>query len=190
MKKELPIALSNRHLHLNQKDIENLFGVGYELTQAKELGQPGQYASNEKVDIEGPRGTIKGIRVLGPARNKSQIEISLGDARVLGVDTVLRDSGDLEDTPGVKMIGPKGQVTLDDGVIVAARHIHMSDADAERFNLKDKQKVRVRVSGERALIFENVLVRVSPSYKLEMHVDIEEGNAAGVKNYDMVEIVD
>lgn len=190
MKRQLPIALSNRHLHLSQEDIDVLFGSGYELTKVKDLGQPGQYACNEKIDIEGSKGTIKGIRVLGPARNKSQIEISLGDARVLGLETYIRNSGDLKDTPGVKMIGPKGQVDLKEGVIVAARHIHMSVEDGEKFNVKDKDKVRVKAGKDRALIFENVLVRISPNFTLEMHVDIEEGNAAGVKNYDMVEIID
>lgn len=189
MKKELPVGLSNRHIHLSQEDIDVLFGDGYELTKAKDLAQPGQYASNEKVDVKGERGTIKGIRVLGPSRDKSQVEISLGDARTLGVDTVLRNSGDLKNTPGVKLIGPKGEVDLEDGVIIAARHIHMSTEDAERFGIKDQDKVRVKVDGPRGLIFENVLVRVSPNFKLEMHIDIEEGNAAGVKNNDIVEII-
>ena len=188
--RELPIALSNRHLHLSQEDINILFGDGYELTKAKDLCQPGQYACNEKVDIEGPRGTIKGIRVLGPTRKQSQIEISIGDARVLGVEVEIRRSGDLEDTPGVKVTGPKGELELKKGVIVASRHVHMSTSDAEKFNLKNDDIARVRVRGERGLVFENVLVRVSPNFVLEMHVDIEEGNAAGVKNYDMVEIID
>ena len=190
MKREVPIGLSNRHIHLRQEDIETLFGSGYELTVAKDLGQPKQYASNEKVDAKGPRGTIKGIRVLGPAREKTQVEVSLGDARTLGVDTVIRDSGDLEKTPGIILIGPKGEVELEDGVIIAARHVHMSEEDGKRFGIKDRDKVRVKVSGPRGLIFENVLARVSPKFKLEMHVDIEEGNAAGVKNGDLVEIID
>lgn len=190
MKREVPIGLSNRHIHLSQEDIETLFGSGYELTKAKDLAQPDQYASNEKVDAKGPRGTIEGIRVLGPLREKTQVEVSLGDARTLGVDTVLRDSGDLEETPGVKLIGPKGEVELEEGVIIAARHIHMSEEDGEKFGIKDSDKVRVKVSGPRGLIFENVLARVSPNFNLEMHVDIEEGNAAGVKNGDLVEIID
>lgn len=190
MKRELQIALSNRHMHLTQEDIETLFGSGYELKVAKDLSQPGQYASQEKVDIQGDRGTIKGIRVLGPARDKSQVELSLGDSRVIGVNTMVRDSGDIKDTPGIKLIGPKGNVELKNGVIIAARHIHISPEKAEEYGVKDHDKVRVKVGGERALIFENVLVRVSPKFKLEMHVDIEEGNAAGVGNGDTVEIVD
>ena len=190
MKKELHIGLSNRHMHLTQEDIETLFGSGYELTVAKELSQPGQYAAQEKVDIQGERGTIKGIRILGPAREKSQVELSLGDARVIGINTVVRDSGNLKDTPGVKLIGPKGEVELKNGVIIAARHIHISPEKAAEYGIKDGDKVKVRAGGERALIFENVLVRVSPKFELEMHVDIEEGNAAGLKNGDTVEIVD
>ena len=190
MKKELHIALSNRHMHLTKEDIETLFGKGYELKVAKDLSQPGQYASQEKVDVQGKKGTIKGIRVLGPARSKSQVELSLGDARLIGVDTEIRDSGDLKDTAGIKLIGPNGEVDLKDGVIIAARHIHISPEKAEEYGIKDHDKVRVKVDGERALIFENVLVRVSPKFRLEMHVDIEEGNAAGVSNGDTVEIVE
>lgn len=190
MKRELPIGLSNRHMHLSREDIDTLFGEGYELTVAKDLSQHGQFASNEKVDVKGNRGTIKGIRVLGPERSHSQVEISLGDARILGIDTVLRDSGDLVNTPGITLIGPKGEVELKDGVIVAARHIHIDPDTAEKYGVKDHDKVKVRVGGERALVFENVLVRVDPSFSPEMHVDIEEGNAAGVKNGDIVEIVD
>lgn len=189
MKRELPIALSNRHIHLTQEDTEILFGEGYQLSVAKELVQPGQYASNEKVDAKGSRGTIKGIRVLGPARSHTQMEVSLGDARVLGVDPVVRESGHLENTPGVTLVGPAGEVELKDGVIIAARHIHMSPEDAANFEVRDQEEVKVKVGGERALVFEKVIVRVSPNYKLEMHVDIEEGNAAGVKNCDMVELI-
>lgn len=190
MKKQLPIAMSNRHIHLSQEDIDTLFGSGHELTKAKDLGQPGQYACEEKIDIAGPKGTIKGIRVLGPTRKESQIELSMGDARLLGIQPPIRKSGDLEGTPGVKVIGPKGEVDLEKGVIIAARHIHMSLEDGEKFNIKNLDIVRVKIEGERALIFENVLVRVDKNFALEMHIDIEEGNAAGIKNYQMVEIID
>ncbi|AFS78266.1 propanediol utilization protein/phosphotransacetylase PduL [Gottschalkia acidurici 9a] len=190
MKKELPIALSNRHLHLSQKDLEVLFGQGYELTKAKDLAQPGQYACEEKVDVVGPRGTLKGMRVLGPCRADTQVEVSFADARALGVEAILRDSGDIEGTPGAKLVGPKGEVDLEKGVIAASRHIHFSTEDAEKFGVKDKDIVKVKVGGERGLVFDNVLVRVSPNYALEMHVDVEEGNAAGVKNNQTVEIVE
>lgn len=190
MKRELPIALSNRHIHLSQEDTDILFGEGYELSVAKDLKQPGQYASDDKLDAKGPRGTIEGIRVLGPPRSHTQMEITLGEARTLGIKPALRESGHLEDTPGVTLIGPKGEVELKDGVIIAARHVHMSPEDAENFGVKDKDEVRVKVSGPRALIFEKVIVRVSPNFKLEMHVDIEEGNAAGVENGTIVEMID
>lgn len=189
MKKELPIALSNKHIHLSRKDIEVLFGEGHELTKLKDLSQPGQYACEEKVDIVGAKRTIKGVRVLGPARGKTQAEVSLSDCFTLGVVAPIRDSGDLANTPGAKLVGPKGEVELSEGVIVAARHIHMHTSDAEEFGVKDKEKVKVRVGGERGLVFENVLVRVNPNYALEMHVDVEEGNAAGLRNGTMVELI-
>lgn len=185
----LPIALSNRHLHLSKEDIATLFGEGYELQKQKDLKQPGQYAAVEKVDIVGPKGEIKGIRVLGPARNKSQIEISLTDSFVLGVKPPVRDSGDLKDSPGIKIVGPMGEVTLTEGVILASRHIHMHTDDAAKFGVVDKQRVKVRTFGERAVVFENVLARVHPTFALEMHVDVDEGNAAAVKNGDEVELI-
>lgn len=183
------VGLSNKHIHLSKEHIDILFGEGYELTKMKDLGQPGQYAAEEKVDVVGPKGTIKGIRVLGPARSATQIEVSFADGFALGVKPPVRDSGDLDGSPGAKIVGPKGEVTIDKGVIAAARHIHMHTSDAEKFGVADKDIVRVRVGGKRGLVFENVLVRVSPSYALEMHVDIEEGNAAGLKNGDEVEVL-
>ena len=186
---KLPIALSNRHVHLSQADIEVLFGAGYQLTQMKDLSQPGQYACDEKVDLVGPKGVLKGVRVLGPARGVTQVEVSLGDARVLGVAAPVRDAGDVEGTPGVKLVGPNGEVEMEKGVIVASRHIHMHTDDAAKFGVSDCQKVKIRTSGDRGLVFENVLVRVSPKFALEMHVDLEEGNAAGVKNGELVELI-
>ncbi|RKD34278.1 phosphate propanoyltransferase [Thermohalobacter berrensis] len=189
MRKELPIALSNRHVHLSEEHIKVLFGEGYELTKKKDLSQPGQFAAEEKVDLVGPKGTIKGVRVLGPARKETQVEISLTDSFKLGVKAPVRNSGDLDGSPGAKLVGPNGEVELEKGVIAAARHIHMHTDDAEEFGVKDKDIVKVKVGGERGLVFENVLVRVSPKYALEMHVDIDEGNAAGVKNGEMVELI-
>lgn len=186
---KLPIALSNKHLHLSQKDIETLFGAGHQLTVKKELSQPGQYASEEVVDLVGPKGTMKKVRVLGPARKESQIEVSMADARALGLKAPLRDSGQLEGTPGIKIVGPAGEVELERGVIVASRHIHMHTSDADKFGVVDKEKVMIRTFGDRALVFENVLVRVHETFALEMHVDLEEGNAAGVGNGDMVELI-
>ncbi len=183
------VGLSNRHIHLTQEHVEDLFGKGYELTKLKDLVQPGQYACHEKVDLVGPKGTIKGVRVLGPARRKTQVEISLADGYVLGVKSPIRDSGDLAGSPGIKIVGPKGEVHIEEGVIVAARHIHMHTSDGERLGLRDKDVVKVRVGGQRGLVFENVVIRMSLKYSLELHVDLEEGNGAGLKNGDMVEII-
>lgn len=190
MKTKLPIAMSNRHIHLSPEHLETLFGAGYELTKFKDLSQPGQFAANEKVDIVGPKGTLKGVRVLGPCRGKTQIEISRTDSFVLGIYPPVRDSGDIKGTPGAKIIGPKGEIEIEEGVIIAARHIHMHPDDAKEFGVKDKDRVRVKVEGERGLIFDNVLVRVRDDFALEMHVDIDEGNAAGINNGDLVEIVE
>lgn len=189
MKTKLPIAMSNKHVHLSQEDLEVLFGEGYELTKRKDLSQPGQFAAEEKVDLVGPKRTIKGARVLGPVRSATQIEISVSDAFTLGVEPVIRNSGDIEGTPGIKVIGPKGEIELEKGVIVAARHIHMHTDEVKEFGLNNGDIVSVKVDGVRGLTFDNVLVRSGEGHKLEMHVDMEEGNAAGVKNGDIVEII-
>lgn len=189
MKKLVPIAMSNRHIHLSQEDLEKLFGEGYQLTKMKDLSQPEQFACDEKVDVTGPKGTIKNVRILGPVRPATQLEVSVADSFVLGIKPPVRDSGDIKETPGVKLTGPKGEVEISQGAIVASRHIHMHTSDAEKFELKDKDEVQVKVDGKRGLIFDNVLVRVSDKYALEMHVDVEEGNSAGVKNGQLVEIL-
>lgn len=189
MKTELPIGMSNRHIHLSQEDLEILFGEGYELTKRNDLSQPGQFAAEEKVDLVGPKRSIEGVRVLGPVRGATQVEISISDAFTLGVKPVIRNSGDIKDTPGVKVVGPKGEVNLKEGVIVAARHIHMHTDEAKEYGVKDGDIVKVKVGGPRGVIFDNVLVRSGESHKLELHVDIEEGNAAGAKNGDIVEII-
>ena len=189
MNLKLPIALSNRHIHLSQEDVEILFGEGYELTYMRDLSQPGQYACEERVDVVGPKNTIKGVRVLGPTRGSTQLEVSITDAFKLGVEPVIRNSGDIADTPGAKLVGPKGEVELEEGIIIAARHIHMHTDDGKRFGVEDNDIVKVKTEGPRAVVFENVLVRVDDSFALEMHVDLEEGNASGVKNGDMVELI-
>ena len=189
MKNLVPIALSNRHIHISREDLDALFGKGYELTNIKDLSQPGQYACDERVDIVGPRSTIKGVRILGPIRSNTQIEVSKFDARALGIDGVVRASGDIANTPGCTIVGPKGQIDLKEGIIVAARHIHMHTSDAPEFGLKDGDVVKVRAGKERAVVFENVVVRVHPDFALDMHIDIEEGNAAGISNGDMGEII-
>lgn len=187
--KKVPVGLSNRHLHVTKEHLEKLFGPGHELTVLKDLSQPGQYACEEKVDIVGPKGTLNGVRILGPVRKETQVEVLVADAYKLGLKVPVRDSGDLEGTPGVKLVGPKGEVDLDYGVIVAARHIHMHPDDAKAFGVEDFQRVKVRVEGMRGLVFENVLIRVSPTYALDMHLDTEEGNAAGIANGDMLEVI-
>jgi putative phosphotransacetylase len=185
----VPVGLSNRHIHLSKEHLNILFGEGFELTKMKDLSQPGQYAANEKVDVVGPKGTLKGVRILGPVRKETQIEISLTDSFVLGVNPPVRDSGDLAGSPGAKVIGPKGEIEIDKGVIVAGRHIHMHTSDAVEFGAADKDVVSIRVGGKRGLTFDNVLIRVHKDYALEMHVDVDEGNAASLKNGTMVEIV-
>ncbi len=184
------VGMSNKHIHLSQEHIDILFGEGYELTPIKDLSQPGQFACDEKVDMVGPKRTIKGVRILGPARKETQVEISISDGITLGIKNLyVRDSGNTEGTPGLKLVGPKGEVELEKGVIVAARHIHMHTSDAEKYGLKDKDTVLVKVDGLRALTFDNVLIRVNDEYALDMHIDIEEGNAAGLKNGDVVEVI-
>lgn len=186
---KVSVGLSNRHLHVSKQDLEILFGVGYELTHMKDLSQPGQYAAEEVVDIVGPKGTLKKVRILGPVRKFTQIEISFADARTLGVNAPVRESGKIDNTPGCTIIGPKGTVDIKEGIIVASRHIHMHTTDAEKFGVVDKEIVNVETSGDRGVIFKNVLVRVDATYALEMHIDIEEGNASGLKNGDFVELV-
>lgn len=190
MSYKVPVGLSNKHVHLSQEDINILFGEGHELTAIKDLGQPGQFACDEKVDLVGPKRTIKGVRVLGPARKESQVEISLADGFTLGLESVpVKGSGSLDGTPGIKLVGPNGEVDLKQGVIAASRHIHMHTKDAEEFGVKDKDMVKVKVEGERGLVFENVLIRVHETYALEFHVDVEEGNAAMIKNKQMLEVI-
>jgi putative phosphotransacetylase len=187
--KNAPIGISNRHIHLAEDHIQVLFGEGHQLTPMKDLKQPGQYAAEETISIVGPKGHIDGVRILGPARKQSQIEVSMTDAFKLGVKPPVRDSGDLAETPGIDIIGPKGRVTIPDGVILAGRHIHMHTSDAEGLGLKDKDHVKVQIPGERGLVFEHVLIRVSPNYRLEMHVDTDEANACLLKNGQTVQIV-
>lgn len=184
----VPVGISNRHIHLSRTDLDILFGEGYELTIMKDLSQPGQYAATEVVMIEGPKGKINNVRILGPVRKETQVEISRTDSFVLGVNPPVRDSGYLQGTPGVKVIGPKGEVQLDKGVILAARHIHFHTDDSEKFGVKDQDRLRVIVEGERGIIFENVLARVSKYYALEFHVDTDEANAAGIKNGNQLEV--
>jgi putative phosphotransacetylase len=185
----IPVALSNRHCHLSRADIETLFGAGYELRARKPLSQPGQFAAEETVEVVGPRGSIPGVRVLGPARGDSQVELSVTDGFVLGVPLPVRVSGDVQGTPGGHLIGPRGAVRLERGLIVAARHIHLEPAHAAEAGLADQQRVAVRAVGKRGLIFEEVVLRVSDNFITEMHLDTDEGNAAAVRDGDLVEVL-
>lgn len=181
----IPVGLSNRHVHLSRRDMDLLFGPGYRLKKMKEL-LPGQFAAQETITLVGPKGIMQNVRVLGPERESSQVEISLSDGFVLGIDAPVRDSGDLAGTPGIVLVGPRGVVRLDTGVICAKRHIHMNPADAAYFQLQDKELVSVDVEGEKAVTFRDVLVRVHPSFVLEMHLDLDEGNAAALKSGQQV----
>ena len=185
----VPVGISNRHIHLSQADLDQLFGAGYQLTPMKELSQPGQFACKETVTICGPKGAIEKVRVLGPVRKETQIEIVAGDCFKLGVKAPAKLSGDLAGTPGITVVGPKGSVQTAQGLIVAQRHIHMSPEDAAHFGLHDKQVVSVQAPSARGGMLENVPVRVDPSFTTEMHIDTDEANGLGIKNGDMLPLI-
>ncbi len=180
-----PIGVSNRHIHLSQRDLESLFGQGYTLQNMKELSQPGQYAAAETVILAGPKGSIEQVRVLGPVRNKTQIEILRGDAFKLGVSAPVRESGNLDGSGEITVIGPKGSIYIKEGLIIAKRHIHMHPSDALTYCVNDGQIVQVKVGGDRGAIFDNVVVRVSDKFSLDFHVDMDEANGAGIKHGDV-----
>ncbi len=175
----IPVEASARHIHLSQEHIAMLFGSDYRLTQKKELSQPGQYQCCERVRLIGPKGVINGVSVLGPPRERSQVELTLTDSVLLGIRPPVRDSGDLEGSGTLFIASEKAVIRAAESVIIAKRHIHMRPIDAERFGVSDKQGVNVRMFGQRPLVFEDVLVRVSESYSLAMHIDFDEANAAG-----------
>lgn len=179
---QVVVEVSARHVHLSQQDLETLFGPGYELTVKKMLSQPGQYASEERVTVVGPKREIAGVSILGPVRKDTQVELSLTDARSIGVKAPVRESGDIAGSAGCKLIGPKGELEIKEGVIAAKRHIHATPADAERMGLSDKQIVSVEIPSAdgRKLTFGDVIVRVSDSYALAMHIDTDESNAAAM----------
>jgi len=172
------VETSARHVHITDEQLAILFGEGHQLTKKKDLSQPGQYACEEKVEVIGPKGSLK-MSVLGPARGADQVEISLTDARSIGVVAPVRESGDIAGSGACILRGPCGEVEIAQGVIAAKRHIHLTPADAEEFGVSDKQIVKVKLDTPRALIFDDVVVRVSPSFALAMHIDTDESNAAG-----------
>ena len=177
---EVLVEASARHLHLSAADLAVLFGEGFELHKKRDLSQPGEFLTDEKVTITGSRNKIDKVSVLGPVRKATQIEISLTDARTLGVEPPVRLSGDLAGSPGIKVTGPAGEIELTEGVIIAKRHMHVVTSDAQKYGLTDRQVVCVQISGERAVTFDECVVRVSDNFATAVHIDYDEANAAGV----------
>ncbi|MBR0598982.1 phosphate propanoyltransferase [Sinanaerobacter chloroacetimidivorans] len=186
---KITVGISNKHAHLTQEQIEALFGKGYHLTFFRNIKQPDEFVSNEKIDVAGPKGILKDVRILGPAREKAQIEMTLTNARAIGVEAKIRVSAHVEGSSGVTLIGPAGQIELKEGVIAAVRHLHMTPDEARTLGLHEGQRVAVETSGERAVIFKNVIVRIDELFSLELHLDTDEANAAGLKNGDEVTLV-
>ncbi len=187
--KKIIVEMSARHVHLTQQDLETLFGKGASLTPKRDLSQPGQFLSEERVDIIGPKKSMSNVAILGPVRPETQIELSLTDARTLGVTAPVRMSGDVKDSGEIIIRGPKGEITTN-GVIAAKRHIHMTVKDAEKYGLKDGQIVSVKLGGERAVIFGETVLRVSDKFATRMHIDTDEANAASLKGDTEGEILD
>ena len=191
MAKTVLVETSAHHVHVTKEHLEILFGEGYELTVKKMLSQPGQYAAEERVTVVGPKRELANVCILGPVRKATQVELSLTDARSIGVSAPVRESGDVAGSGACKLVGPKGEGELTEGVIAAKRHIHMTPADAESYGVKDSQVVSVKIdSNGRSLVFGDVVIRVSDKYALAMHIDTDESNAAGCTPGLMGEIID
>jgi putative phosphotransacetylase len=186
---KITVGISNKHAHLTQEQIETLFGKGYELTFSRRIKQPDEFVSSEKIDVVGPKGILKNVRILGPAREKGQIEMTLTNARAIGVEAQIRVSADVEGSSGIRLVGPEGEVQMKEGVIAAVRHLHMTPDEAEHLGLCAGQRVAVETEGDRGVIFKNVIVRVDELFSLEFHVDTDEANAAGLKNGDEVKLI-
>lgn len=187
-KDEIPVGISNRHLHLSQEDMDCLFGPGSQMTPIKDLSQPGQFACKETVTLCGPKGAIEKVRILGPARSQTQVEVLTGDCIKLGIPSIARLSGDLKNTPGITIVGPKGSVQIKEGAIVAQRHIHMTLEEAQQFNVYDGQIVDIEYSGARGGTYKNVAVRANNTSALECHLDIEEANAMNMNSLSKIKI--
>jgi len=186
---KVPVGISVRHIHLTRSNIDWLFGRNYQLTPKKALSQPGQFACEECLDVIGPKGVLTKVRVLGPERNATQVELSQTDCRTIGISAPVRDSGDLDGTPGIKLRGPLGEIEIPKGVIIADRHIHMSPADAERFGLKDGDRVKVKIDGVKPGVMEHVLIRSGEKHRLDMHIDTDDGNAFMLKQGQLVTVL-
>ncbi len=188
--KKIPIEASGRHVHISESDAEKLFGKVYTLKKLKDLSQPGQYACEERVRVVGPKGVIDGVIILGPYRGKTQVELSITDARILGVKPTLRESGDIDGTPGILIMSGEKFIRIEEGVIVAKNHIHMTFADSKKFNVRDKELVKVQIKNtRRPLIFQDVLVRVNDNFKLNMHIDYDEANCCMLSKDSYGEII-
>ena len=191
MKKEVLVETSARHVHVSREALDILFGEGYELTKKKDLSQPGQFSCEERVAVVGSKSSFPAVSILGPIRPATQVELSLTDARSIGVTAPVRESGDIEGSGSCKLVGPKGELEIECGVIAAKRHIHATPEDAEKYGIKDKQIVSVTIPTEGgALVFGDVVARVSPKYKLAIHMDTDEANAASVPGGCMGEMLD
>ncbi len=186
---KINVEVSGEHIHLSEEDKNTLFGVNYELKPLRELSQPGNFAVEEKVEFTSFAGNSRNLRVVAPERKNTQIELSMTDADELEVDAPLRESGDIKDSAGGVLRGPNGKVELNEGVIVIKRHIHLSPSEAEELKLSEAQYVSVKTEGERSVIFNNVFIRISENFKLSMHIDTDEGNAAGMPKGGQGEIV-
>ncbi len=189
-KEKILIEVSARHVHVTTEDLETLFGKGYQLTPKKDLSQPGQYAAAERVDLVGPRSTLKNVSILGPVRQASQVEVSMSDARTLGLNPSIRESGNIDGTIGVQLVGPAGSVTLEKGLIVAKRHVHLTPEAAEAQGVVNGQVVEIKVqTDDRSMTFGDVVIRVSEKFAPAMHIDTDEANAAGITSTAWGEIV-
>ena len=186
---KIPIETSARHIHISREDFEFLFGEGAELHYIKELSQPGQYLCEERLTVRGPKGDFANMAILGPFRRETQVELSLTDTRKIGLPGIIRQSGDIADTPGCTLIGPLGELEIKRGVIVAKRHIHLTPEDAARFGVRDKQTVKLKAYTGRPVIFEDVAVRVSPEFASYVHLDYDEANACGFRKGDLGRIL-
>lgn len=190
LSKKILVETSARHVHLTEKDMETLLGKGNVLTVKKMLSQPGQFASNERISLVGPKGSINNVLILGPTRPATQVEISLTDARSLGITVPVRESGDIDGSAGVKLVGPAGEVELSQGAIAAKRHMHLDTATANEMGLSDKQIVSARIDTDgRSLVFGDVVVRVSDKFAPAIHIDTDESNAAGCSGEVFAEII-
>lgn len=185
----VPVGVSGRHVHVSQEALERLFGPGYELTVMRDLTQPGQFAAEETVTVVGPKRSLEKVRILGPARSLTQVEVSRSDGFHLGVHPPVRLSGDIRGTPGITIVGPRGEIHIEEGLIVAARHIHMTPQDAANFGVVHGDLVRVRAETERPVTFEDVVVRVREDFALDFHIDTDEGNAAFLKTGDTATVL-